>query len=400
MSDSMRTRFHEIEQVEGPPLVEPVDPGAIDRHRRMTYRSYEQFLRVRLAGMERDRHMQWRRDYRSVAAYLRSVKPMRQRLKQMLGFWIEPGDRLPRETGKAQILLRTNDFVARRFRFEFLPGIETYAVELVPHSNGSGAGLLIQHGYGGTPEFACGFTTSANLGDYSYRSLGIRAVRRGYHVVAVHHPSGYGCNDETIGSIPGFEQYGGTYGKNRLHRMAIMAGGTLFGLDMMASSRGIDLLLQRGDVSKNRIAMYGKSQGGQSALYLPAMDTRIAASICCAHFNRRFQKLIGPHRALNYLDSPEEDKFFADVIRCFSDCDMVSLIAPRAFAVEAGLKDTSVDFEKSRAEFARAKLHYQRLGIAGRIEFIAHRAGHMSATRRAFEFLEKALNLHNGDTYE
>jgi hypothetical protein len=69
----------------------------------------------------------------------------------------------------------------------------------------------------------------------------------------------------------------------------------------------------------------------------------------------------------------------------------VSLIAPRAFAVEAGRKDSSVDFEKAEAEFARAQEHYARLGIADRIGFIGHREGHVSATRRAFEFLEQHL---------
>ena len=101
--------------------------------------------------------------------------------------------------------------------------------------------------------------------------------------------------------------------------------------------------------------------------------------------------MIGPHRATSYLDSLEEDKFFPDLIRCFSDSDVASLIAPRAFAVEAGEKDSSVDFEKAEAEFRRAKEHYDKLGIPDRIEFIPHRQGHVSATKRAFEFLQEQL---------
>jgi hypothetical protein len=50
-----------------------------------------------------------------------------------------------------------------------------------------------------------------------------------------------------------------------------------------------------------------------------------------------------------------------------------------------------VDFEKSADEFARARAHYERLGIADRIEFIAHTGGHVSSTRRAFEFLLEHL---------
>jgi len=384
-------QWNEIEQPSGPPLVKPVDAAAVDRHRRATYESYERFLRGRLARLNRDRAKEWHRDYSDPRAYRRSVRAMRSRLKSMLGFWIEPKDRTPIRIKRPESLLKTPEFIARRFQLEVLPGLETYAVELVPRIAGTRPGLLIQHGYGVTPEMACGLTAGANIGDYSYRSLGLRAVRRGYHVVAVYHPSGFGSSEEVIGSIPGFEAYGRAYGKNRLHRMATMAGGTLFGLDMMASSRGIDYLVGWPDVAPDRIGMYGKSQGGQSALFLTAMDERIRASISCAYFNSRFQKLIGPHRATCYLDSPEEDKFFIDVIRWFSDSDIASLIAPRSFAVEAGQQDTSVDFEKSEAEFARAKIHYKGLGIPERIEFIAHREGHISATRRAFEFLDEAL---------
>jgi hypothetical protein len=145
-------------------------------------------------------------------------------------------------------------------------------------------------------------------------------------------------------------------------------------------------------VDSDRIGMYGLSQGGMSALYQPALDTRIKASVSSAYFNTRFVKLIGPgHRGTTFLDALEEDKFFSDVIRCFSDSDIASLIAPRAFAVEAGELDSSIDFEWSAKEFEPAKAHYEKLGIAERIEFIGHEFGHVSVTRRALDFLEEVL---------
>jgi dienelactone hydrolase len=389
----MNTRFHDIEQPESAPLVPAADMAIVDAYRKRVYESYEQFFRQRLAELDRDREKLWRRDYSSVEAYERSVEPMRQRLAAMLGWWIEPQNRPPLKTRDEQteILFKEKDFIAYRVSFEVLPGLESYAVELAPCSPGPHPGLLAQHGYGGCPESVCGFTPQANAKDYSYRSLGIRAVRRGYHVIAVHHPSGYGTEAETVGSLPRFQNYGRAYGKNRLHRLAFLAGGTLFGLDMMVSSRGVDLLFSRAGVDRNRVGMYGLSQGGLSALYLPALDKRIKASVCAAYFNSRLLKLIGPHRATCYLDSPEEDKFFAEVVRCFADADLASLICPRSFAVEAGERDTSVDFEKSRDEFPLAAEHYRKLGVEKRIEFIAHNQGHVSATTRAFQFLQEQL---------
>jgi len=383
--------FHELDPEAARLQAPAVDPAQVDRHRQQTYESYEAFLRSHLTRLDAERSAVWRRDYSSLAAYERSVGPMRDRLKRMLGFWTEPAQRPALRTWDEERLCDETAFTATRFRLELMPGLETYAIELTPRAPGPHPGLLAQHGYGGTPEAVCGFTRSANAPDYSYCSLGLRAVRRGFHVVAVHHPSGYGTLDDSTTTIPAFVQMGGNYGKNRLHRLAIMGHGTLFGLDMMGSSRGVDLLASRPNVAADRIGMYGLSQGGESALFLPALDLRLRAAVSSAYFNDRFVKLVGPHRARTFLDSAEEDKFFSEVIPCFSDCDIVSLIAPRAFAVEAGLKDTSVDFEKAEAEFARARVHYDRLGIADRIEFIAHAAGHVSATARAFAFLEHHL---------
>lgn len=383
----MEERLAEIEQPAGPPLVRAADAAKIDDHRRRTYQSYEHFLTTRLTKLDMERADRWQRDYADVDAYRVSVEPMRGRLKAMLGFWIEVEDRAPVTVLDEDVVLEEEDFIARRFRIEVLPGLETYGLELIPNSPGPHAGLLAQHGYGGTPESVCGLVEDANLEDYTYRSLGVRAVRRGFHVVAIHHATGYGPKKNGQVGHPGFPEMPHQYGKNRLHRLAVMGRGTLFGLDMMASSRGVDLLGSREGVDADRIGMYGLSQGGQSALFLPALDTRIKASVSSAFFNTRLTKLVGPCRALCYLDSHEEDKFFGEVVSHFADPDIVSLHVPRAFAVEAGLKDGAVDFEASKEAFGFAAEHYAKLGLAERIEFIAHAEGHVSATARAFEFL-------------
>jgi len=386
-------KFSEIEKRPGPPDVTPVDVADIDRHRSLAHSSLEQFLRQRIIKSHARRQELWQRDYSSVEAYRRSLEPMRRRLKEILGYWIEPSERPPVRVRDQQVLYETPEFRATRFTIPIADAFETYGIELIP-AVGRGRqparprpGLLVQHGYGGCPELVCGFTKDANSEDYSYRSLGLRAAKRGFHVVAIHHPAGYGSAESVATDVPlpDVRSPGAKNSQNRLHRLATLDGGTLFGLYMLASSRGVDLLLSRGVTS---IGMYGLSQGGTSALFLPAIDERISASVCSAYFNQRLAKLIGPHRATCYLDWQAEDIFLCDFTRYFGDSDLVSLIAPRAFAVEAGVKDTSVDFEKSTAEFDAARVHYQKLGIENRIEFIAHAEGHVSATRRAFEFLE------------
>jgi hypothetical protein len=383
--------MHEVEAPAGAGHPHPVDPARVDEHRKATYLSYEGYLRQKLAELDRDRPAQWQRDYSSIGAYEKSIEPMRRRLQKMFGFWIDPAERPPLNIHSIEKLEETPKYTAQRMRLEILPGLETYAIEIIPKGGATRGGLLAQHGYAGSPEMVCGFTATANANDYAYRSLGIRAAERGFHVVAVFHPFAYGTTHDVCDAhLPGFEGYSISYGRNRLNRLCTMLGGTLFGLDMMASSRGVDLLSRATGIG-NRIGMYGLSQGGMSALYLPALDPRINASVSAAYFNWRFVKLIGPTRATSYLDWTDEGQFFGDVVRAFSDGDVVSLIAPRAFAVEAGLHDGAVDFEKAYAEFERAAVHYQRLGLPQKIEFIAHTSGHVSATGRALDFLQENL---------
>ncbi len=384
--------MHEIEQQAGQALVEPVDAAAVDICRRDTYESYEKFLRAHLQALDDERAGLWSRDYSSALAYEESIEPMRQRFAAMLGFWREPAERAPVSIGVEQVLWQDDSAIATRFMYEVQPGLQSYAVRMRPKTEGPHPGLIVQHGYMGTPEMACGLVASANAQDYAYRSMGLRAVRRGYCVIAPHHPSGYGSSSDAVDvPLPAFPDRDVHYGKNRLHRLCVLAGGTLLGLDMLASSRAVDILLQDEKVDAARIGCYGLSRGGQTALFLPALDRRIRASVCSAYFNERLPKLIGPYSRTNYIDWFAEGQILPAQAALFADADIASLIAPRAFAVEAGLGDGAVDQQAARRECQRARVHYEKLALASRIEFIDHAEGHVAATRRAFDFLQEQL---------
>jgi dienelactone hydrolase len=390
--------LHPIEQPAGPDALPAADLAAVDAHRRNAYQSYEAFLRQQLERLDAERFGRWSRDYSSIERYLASVAPMRDRLRAMFGWWREPSQRGPLNMADEQTIHEDDQVIARRFTFEVLPGLRSYGVEMWSRQERPRLALLAQHGYGGCPEGVMGFGPDANGENYSYRSLGLRAARHGFHVVAVHHPTSFGQPGiKAVFPLPGFERFDFTYGKNRLHRLATLAGHTLFGLDLMASSRGVDLLVQRG-FEPAAIGAYGLSQGGQTALYLPAVDPRIHAAVAACYFNQRLSKLVGPVRGQAFLDTSAEDKFFTDVIPTFADSDTVSLIAPRAFAVEAGQCDAAVDIEKAWSEFQQAAEHYRRLDLSDRVEFITHEQGHVSATGRAMQFLAAHLTPRSNET--
>lgn len=372
----------------------------IDVRRKKVYKSYENYLMAQCRKAYVERENKWNRDYSSIEAYERSIEKNRQHLKEMLGFWEE--DREPVKVSKEEKLFEEKNFTVKRIYLNIKEDIWTYCLLLIPHrkSEEGYVPLIVQHGYGGSPEAVCGFIKDAYAPDYSYWALGARAAEKGYFVIAPHHPYGYGNSKEShVTTIPGFEQFP-QYGKNRLHRLCVMLGITAFGIDMYGISRAIDYLQQRGDVDTSRIGMYGLSQGGMSALYLPALDTRVKATVCAAYFNDRLKKMIcyQKHTLNSYLEAMEEDKFFYGMLKEFGDADIVSLICPRAFCAEIGKKDKAVWWRDAVKEFKQAKAHYEKLGIPERAEYILHEEGHVSKSEEAFQFLDRWLRSKDSIT--
>lgn len=365
----------------------------IDRRRREVYESYENALLLKCREMHSSRQGSWRRDYASIPAYEESISSKREELKAMLGWWKDV--RPPLRTSPEERVLEEKDFSVGRIRLNIVDEIWTDCLLLIPRKRKGDrfVPLIVQHGYGGAPEAACGLVDDAYKPDYSYQALGARAAEKGYFVIAPHHPTGYGLPESSCIFLPQKGERPVQRGKNRLHRLALLAGTTLFGIDMYGLSRAVDYLETRGDVDVSRLGMYGLSQGGMSALYFPALDTRVKASVCSAYFNDRLKKMIDSAncKSTTYLDAEEEDKFLPGMLGLFSDADLVSLICPRAFCAETGRLDTSVCWEDAEREFQEAKRHYEKLGMPGRIAQIVHERGHVSESEEAFEFLRAHL---------
>ncbi|MGH2350057.1 MAG: alpha/beta hydrolase family protein, partial [Chloroflexota bacterium] len=167
---------------------------------------------------------------------------------------------------------------------------------------------------------------------------------------------------------------------------------TLMGLEMLMLSRAVDYLVSRPEIDDSRIGMYGLSQGGQSALYFPALDTRIAATVVSGYFNERFGKqLIPSDRYTAYLGTEEEDKFLMGRLSAFGDAELASLICPRPLFVEHGKRDGIGWWEYVRDEFQRVQALYVRLGIPERAALGLHDGGHIAYGEASLPFLDRWL---------
>lgn len=365
---------------------EPIPWSDTDPRREGLFRGVETLLRARLAALETERAARWQRDYSSPAAYEASVAANRQRWVEFLTSWDEPRcDLQPR----VEHLRDYPAFRLDRVWLQVRPGLEMDALLLTPHGARREAAVVCQHGMNGTPEEACGFAPVA--GEDLYNRCGIRLAEAGFVVIAPHEVGGYGTDQpgaHYVADRPEEPYYGA---RNYLQRHATLLGLNLMGLDLYHVSRAVDYLCTLDSVDPDRLGFYGLSQGGTSALWYPAADQRIKASVCAAFFNHRLPKLItsGGDRYRAYIDTAEEDRFYWGQLREFSDWEIASLICPRAFMVEAGKQDLAVYWEMAREEFDRVREVYERLGVGDRLEFCLHDLGHMNRAIESLDFLDK-----------
>ena len=75
----------------------------------------------------------------------------------------------------------------------------------------------------------------------------------------------------------------------------------------------------------------------------------------------------------------------------FTDSDVVSLICPRPLLIQHGKKDRIAHWPQVVEEFELSKTHYEKLGLANRIELDLHEGGHESLTTSGIRFMNTWL---------
>jgi len=368
----------------------------IDERRRALFEQYELWLRRRLEQLEAGgREERWQRDFASLEAYERSIEPNRERWRDFLTTWDEPRcDLQPRIEHVAE----TERFRLERVWLQVRPGLEMDALLLTPHTGRVGASVpdalpavVCQHGMNGTPEEACGLDPAGDTNPYNY--CGVRLAEMGFVVIAPHEVGGFGALQGGAHYVGGKAELPFYGARNFLHRHAVIQGINLMGMDLYHVSRAVDYLTTLPHVDAERIGFYGLSQGGTSALWLPAADTRIKATVCAAFFNHRLPKYLesGGDNYTAYIDTAEEDRFYWGQMNEFSDWEILSLTCPRAFMVEAGREDKAAYWPMVQEEFARAHEVYERLGVGDRLQLCLHDGGHINRAVESLAFLKRWL---------
>ena len=178
-----------------------------------------------------------------------------------------------------------------------------------------------------------------------------------------------------------------------LQRKANLVKKTLFSIITPQHQQIVDWLKMLPYVDDKRIAFYGLSYGGKTAMRVPGLVTDYCLSICSADFNEWVWKNASTRSRYSYVWTGEYEIFEFDLGSTFNYAEMAALIAPRPFMVERGHFDGVAPDETVGYEFAKVRFLYNaRLGIGDRCEIEWFAGPHTINGKGTYEFLAKHLN--------
>lgn len=177
-----------------------------------------------------------------------------------------------------------------------------------------------------------------------------------------------------------------------LQRKAYLLKKTLFSMIVPQHQQITDWLKTLPFVDPSRVAFYGISYGGKTAMRVPPLVDNYCLSICCADFNEWVWKNASTSSPYSYSDKGEYEIFEFDLGSTFNYAEMSRLICPRPFMVERGHHDGVAPDETVAYEYAKTQRHYDLLGIGDRCEMEVFVGGHEIHLEGTLAFLQKHLD--------
>jgi len=165
----------------------------------------------------------------------------------------------------------------------------------------------------------------------------------------------------------------------------------LFSFIIGQHERILSWLSEQPFVDPERIAFYGISYGGKTAVRVPPFVDRYAVSICTADFNDWVWKTTSVESPYSYLLLPEYDMYEFDFANTVNYAELAQLIGPRPFMVERGHEDPVAPDERVAYEYARVRRFYAEMGLSQNTAIEWWNGSHAIHGVGTFEFLRRHL---------
>lgn len=312
---------------------------------------------------------------KGVASFLDTIPQYRDYFRtRVIGEFAEPlSDPAPR----SRPYLQGPETVSYEVTLQVFPDLFAYGILTLPKKLNLAKPdrrpvVVCQHGLEGKPQ-----DVLSEAQFQYYQAFATRLAERGYVTFAPQN------------HYLGFDEF------RSLQFKANSVGRTLFSLIIPAHRQITEWLASLPFVDPEKIAFYGLSYGGKSAMRIPPLVESYALSICSGDFNDWIWKCAATDvesLRYSYANKGEYEIFEFNLGNTFNYAEMAALIAPRPFMVERGHFDgVSCDYRVG-GEYAKVRnLYAAQLGIPERTEIEWFPAGHMIHAQGTYQFLDLHL---------
>jgi len=366
-----------------PKLLPGTAPLAIERplHEVMVS-GIDRFALRELALSVDRRGAHWNRDNSNPEAYSKSIAKNRERFRTIIGA-VDPRA----ENARLEVITNVGDktahiaeskhYTVTPVRWPVLEGVTAEGLLLQPKTEPR-ARVIALPDADWTPEQFLG------LGDEMIPESSIprRLAASGVEVLIPTLIS----RDDTFSGNPSVAMTNQTH-REFVYRMAFQMGRHVIGYEVQRIRAAVDAFKQLDETNATDlpIGVVGVGEGGLLALYSAAADERISAAMVSGYFQRR--------------EDVWQEPIYRNVwslLTEFGDAEIACLVAPRGLVVEAcsvpevagrpkvrsgrrggaapGAIKTA-ELINVRAEFQRAKAHYEKLGQPAQIALVESEQG-------------------------
>lgn len=253
---------------------------------------------------------------------------------------------------------------------DVFPDVFAWGVLLLPRDLKPGEKrpvVVCQHGRRGIP-------TDVIEGDQpAYHDFAAKLAERGFITFAPHNP------------------YRGEDLYRFLSRKGNAVKASLFSFILAQHEQILNWLEKLPQVDPGRIAFYGLSYGGETAVRVPPLLERYCLSICSADYNDWARKVASTDAKYSFMFTIEWEMPYFNLGSTFNYAEMAYLMAPRPFMVERGHADGVAPDEWVAYEYAKVRRLYDQLGLGDKTEIEFFNGGHTINGQGTFRFLEKHL---------